>query len=88
MGKISYTIYITHFFVISVMKALSSLLAKKLHFYQMIPMDSGAKLYIDFGNSLLANIYLALNIILVLLLADFLYRVVEKPCINFGKRKT
>ncbi len=72
------------------MKALSALLSKKLNFYQMIPMASGdgdTKLYIDFGSSLLANIYLALNIILVLLLADFLYRVVEKPCINFGKRK-
>ncbi|WP_066387768.1 acyltransferase family protein [Helicobacter himalayensis] len=91
LGKISYTIYITHFFLISVMKALSALLSKKLNFYQMIPMASGdgdTKLYIDFGSSLLANIYLALNIILVLLLADFLYRVVEKPCINFGKRKT
>ncbi|MGI0406150.1 hypothetical protein ACRE1S_02395 [Helicobacter himalayensis] len=54
----------------------------------MVSGDGDTRLYIDFGNSLLANIYLALNIILVLLLADFVYRVVEKPCINFGKRKT
>lgn len=82
-GTLSYSIYISHYFVISIMKAAMSLFAK-YGYWEMVRIHE--KLYIDFHNPIFANLYLALNLCIVVLVAYVLHKYIEQPCIAFGKK--
>lgn len=82
LGALSYSIYISHYFIISIIKATMSLLAK-YGYWEMIRINE--QLYINFHNAVLANLYLLANLCVVVAFAYLLHTYIEKPCIAFGK---
>lgn len=82
LGTLSYSIYISHAFVIGILGVLPRFFVKYGYAQTYFVNE---RFYIDFGNPLLANLYLLANLCVVVAFAYLLHKYIEKPCIAFGK---
>ena len=82
-GTLSYSIYISHSFVIALIN-IPLRFFTKYGYYEMKYI--GERFYIDFHNPIFANLYLVLNLCIVVLVAYVLHKYIEQPCIAFGKK--
>jgi peptidoglycan/LPS O-acetylase OafA/YrhL len=85
LGKISYSIYMTHVAIIAAYFIIIILVERffNVDFFKII---SGTR-YIDFGNPVLNNVALFSFLILVVFISSVTYKVVEKRGIEYGNNK-
>ena len=81
-GTLSYSIYISHAFVIGIINVFPRFFLK-YGYFETRYIDE--RFYIDFHSPLFANLYLVLNLCVVVALAYVLHKYIEKPCIKMGK---
>ena len=83
MGKLSYSIYMTHAAVILVLISCL-LISEKMFGIQIAPMVDGVR-YINFGNSFVNNIAVFVTIGLILFISNITYHFIEVRGQNIGR---
>ncbi len=84
LGKISYSIYLTHPAIIFIMLSITTILEKILHHdFTLIALH---KKTIDFGDTLYNNIALFLSLIVIILISNLTYTYIELRGQSVGNR--
>jgi peptidoglycan/LPS O-acetylase OafA/YrhL len=84
LGKISYSIYLTHPAIIFIMLSITTLSEKILHHH--FTLMALHKKTIDFGDILYNNIALLLSLVSIILLSNFTYKYIELKGQSLGNR--
>ncbi len=82
-GSLSYCIYISHTLVVIFLNIPLRFLTR----FDILETKYVDEIfYIDFHSPILANLYLLLNLCVVVFVAYLLHKYIEKPCVAFGKK--
>lgn len=84
LGLLSYSIYMTHYLIISVFKSLVVLIQNSYNI--TLTSQIGSTKYIDLGSSMTNNLSALLLVLIVIAVSHFTYRYIEKPGIKIGKK--
>ncbi|MFA5721245.1 MAG: hypothetical protein WC920_03100, partial [Aliarcobacter sp.] len=84
LGKLSYSIYMTHFSILFCLLSSAMVLEKILNM-KFAPMID-EKRYIDFGNIFINNFVVFIILFIVVLISMFTYKYIEVKGQEFGKR--
>lgn len=76
LGTLSYSIYLTHYFVILIMKSLSVVI-DRIFMVNITYMVNAAR-YIDFGSSLLNNLAVVALLLLIILVSRLTHQYIEE----------
>ena len=82
IGKISYSIYLIHYFILSIVMFISILLTKVG--FESTSMINDVR-FINFGNGLINNIVLLSLIVLIIFISKYTYKYIELKWQNIGK---
>ena len=84
LGKISYSIYLTHPAIIFIMLSITTILEKILHHdFTLIALH---KKTIDFGDTLYNNIALLLSLMVIIIISNFTYKYIELKGQSIGQK--
>ena len=83
IGKLSYSMYLLHYFILSIIMFVSILFTKIG--FKFTDMIDGAR-FINFGNGIINNIVLVLIISIVIFLSKYTYKHIELKWQNIGKK--
>ena len=84
LGKLSYSIYMTHVLIIFCFKAFIQILDKVLQKNYTVLVDNSV--HIDFGNIFINNFVVFIILFIVVLISMFTYKYIEVKGQEFGKR--
>lgn len=84
LGKLSYSIYMTHAAIIFCFLSAVMILQKVLH--TELTVNIGPLRYIDTGSLFLNNLFVLITLATVLLVSNFTYRVIEQRGQRAGKK--
>lgn len=84
IGKLSFSIYLTHTAILLVLTSTLLIVEKKFKYNFTIIIDKVR--YIDIGNSLYNNCAILSLLTSIILFSYITYRIVELPCQEFGRR--
>jgi peptidoglycan/LPS O-acetylase OafA/YrhL len=84
MGKLSYSIYLTHYPVLLILTS-GLLIAQKLLGVVVVPMQDGQR-YFDFGSTAVNNVYALAVLGLVVLVSSTTYKYIEQPGLALGRK--
>ncbi|OHU82269.1 hypothetical protein BKN38_07475 [Helicobacter sp. CLO-3] len=82
-GALSYAIYITHWFCLSISDFFVRKVVAKFGIY--VDYADGTDMLV-FANAITANIYILATICFIVFIAYLAHNFIEKPCINYGKK--
>ncbi len=85
IGKLSYSIYMTHAPILFMILSLYMILEKFLKTKSMTLMIKGFR-FVDFGSIFLNNLGVLITVITVLLVSNITYKYIEIPGQRFGKK--
>ena len=85
IGKLSYSIYMTHAPILFMILGLYMILEKFLKTKSMTLMIKGCR-FVDFGSIFLNNLGVLITVITVLLVSNITYKYIEIPGQRFGKK--
>ncbi len=85
IGKLSYSIYMTHAPILFMILSLYMILEKFLKTKSMTLMIKGCR-FVDFGSIFLNNLGVLITVITVLLVSNITYKYIEIPGQRFGKK--
>lgn len=85
IGKLSYSIYMTHASILLIILTVYTVAEKALHLHLVTPLANGIKM-IDFGNSVLNNIAIPVILTIVISCSNLTYRYIEIPGLEFGRK--
>ncbi len=85
IGKLSYSIYMTHAPILFMILGLYMILEKFLKTKSMTLMIKGFR-FVDFGSIFLNNLGVLITVITVLLVSNITYKYIEIPGQRFGKK--
>ena len=84
LGKLSYSIYMTHVLIIFCFKAFIQILDKVLQKNYTVLVDNSV--HIDFGNIFINNSVVIIILFIVIFISIFTYKYIEVKGQEFGKR--
>lgn len=84
LGKLSYSIYMTHAAILTSLKSLLLILDKILN-KNFLPMIQDAR-YIDFGNIFINNFAVFITLFIVVLISILTYKYIEVKGRELGKK--
>jgi peptidoglycan/LPS O-acetylase OafA/YrhL len=84
LGKLSYSIYMTHTAILFCLILFFMILQKFLG-VELAPVVEGIR-YVNIGNSFVNNMFIILTLGLVVLVSNFTYKFVEQPGQRLGKK--
>jgi len=85
IGKLSYSIYMTHASILLIALTVYTIAEKALHLKLVTPLANGIKM-IDFGNSVFNNLSILFILAIVLFCSNLTYRYIEMPGLEFGRK--
>ena len=85
IGKLSYSIYMTHASILLIILTGYITTEKALHWQLVTPLANGIKM-IDFGNSFGNNINIILILTIVVYCSNLTYRYIEIPGLELGRK--
>jgi peptidoglycan/LPS O-acetylase OafA/YrhL len=83
-GKLSYSIYMTHWAILFIILAILNSMQKLLGFKLLYWINS--KLYVDFGNSFINNLVVILIVLLVIKISSYTYTYIELKGQAIGRK--
>jgi len=84
LGKLSYSIYLTHTLVIIILTSIVIIIEKFLSIQLTTRIEHYR--FFDFGNIIVNNIFVILFVVLVIFISMFTYKYIEKKGMEFGKK--
>jgi len=84
LGKLSYSIYMTHAAVLFVATSLSIIASTKTNLIKTEMIDSVR--YIVTSNAIYSNLYIIVSLVITILISNYTYRFIEKNGIDLGKK--
>lgn len=84
LGLISYSIYLTHYFIISIFKSAMVLIEKSLN--QPLTLQYNEAKYIDIGSPWMNNLAALLLLAAIIFIANFTYKYIEVKGQTLGRK--
>jgi len=85
IGKLSYSIYMTHASILLIILTAYIIAEKALHLQLVTPLANGIKM-INFGNSFVNNFAILLVLTIVVFCSNLTYKYIEIPGLEFGRK--
>ena len=85
IGKLSYSIYMTHASILLMILTAYIVVEKTLHLQLVTHLANGIKM-INFGNSFANNLGILLILAIVIYCSNITYKYIEIPGLEFGRK--